>query len=260
MKAKDFARLSVASLRRHKPPRLRDVDLSPKLGKHAYKKSKDELKSQLVAAQLELKERGQPVMIVFEGWDAAGKGGAIHRLVNKIDPRSYIVHPISAPTQEEKDHHYLWRFWRALPPRGRIAVFDRSWYGRVLVERIEGFAKQDEWKRAYAEINDFERLLALDGALIIKIFLHISKDEQKRRFDRRSADPLKSWKLNQEDYRNRRKWGAYENAIDDMFARTHTPQAPWIVIAANDKRWARLAVQQAVLACFTQALQAKKRS
>jgi polyphosphate kinase 2 (PPK2 family) len=236
------------------PPQLAKVDLSPELDKKEYKERKKELQKRLLALQLELRNRKIPVVIVVEGWDAAGKGGAIHRLVNKFDPRSYFVHPISAPSQEEKDHHYLWRFWRALPARGRIAVFDRSWYGRVLVERIEGFATQDEWARAFDEIRDFEHQLAVDGHLVIKVFLHISKQEQRQRFARRSANPLKAWKMTDEDYRNRRKWERYEEAIDEMFARTHTRWAPWHVIAANDKRWARIAVQEACVAHFVRAL------
>jgi polyphosphate kinase 2 (PPK2 family) len=246
-----LARRAAAAPR---PPLLRDVDLTPKLDKKAYKKRRKELQKQLLALQLELRNRRIPTVIVIEGWDAAGKGGTIHRLVNKFDPRSYFVHPISAPTQEEKDHHYLWRFWRALPARGRIAVFDRSWYGRVLVERIEGYASEGEWRRAYAEINDFERQLAVDGHLVIKVFMHISKQEQKQRFARRSANPLKAWKMTDEDHRNRRKWDRYEAAIDDMLAKTHTRSAPWHVIAANDKRWARIAVQEACVAHFAKAL------
>jgi polyphosphate kinase 2 (PPK2 family) len=237
-----------------KPPRLAAVDLSPELDKKEYKARKKELQKRLLALQLELRNRRIPTVIVVEGWDAAGKGGAIHRLVNKFDPRSYFVHPISAPTQEEKDHHHLWRFWHALPARGRIAVFDRSWYGRVLVERVEGYATEAEWRRAYAEINDFERQLAVDGHLVIKVFLHISKQEQRQRFARRSSNPLKAWKMTEEDYRNRRKWDRYQEAIDEMFARTHTRWAPWHVIAANDKRWARIAVQEACVAHFARAL------
>ena len=256
---KILKQLSLAARTSTKAPRLAEVDLTPRLDKKSYKARKDELQKRLVALQLELRNRKVPVVVVIEGWDAAGKGGAIHRLINKFDPRSYIVHPVSAPTQEEKDHHYLWRFWRALPPRGRIAVFDRSWYGRVLVERVEGYAREDEWRRAYGEINEFERLIAVDGHLVIKLFMHISKQEQKQRFDARAANPLKAWKMTDEDYRNRRKWDRYEAAIEDMFARTHTRWAPWLVIAANDKRWARLAVQEACLVHFAKALEAAKR-
>jgi polyphosphate kinase 2 (PPK2 family) len=258
MDAKELSRLArELPAPPEEPPRLADIDLDIELGKKEYKNRKKDLQKRLLALQLELKTRRIPSLIVVEGWDAAGKGGAIHRLVNKFDPRSYIVHPISAPSQEEKDHHWLWRFWRALPARGRISVFDRSWYGRVLVERIEKFCSEEEWRRAYAEVNDFERQLALDGHLIVKIFLHISKQEQKQRFARRAENPLKAWKMTAEDYRNRRKWDRYEEAIDDVFARTHTPWAPWNVIASNDKRWARVAVQQAVIRSFAVALSDK---
>ncbi len=255
MKSKELsslARLSPATLQ---APRLSRIDLSPEMRKREYRTRKDELQSQLLALQLELKVRGIPIVIAIEGWDASGKGGAIHRLVNKLDPRSYSVHPISAPTHEELDHHYLWRFWRAIPGRGRVALFDRSWYGRVLVERIEGFAAVPAWRRAFEEINQFEKLLAVDGCVVIKIFLHISKAEQKQRFDRRTANPLKSWKMGQEDLRNRRKWDQYELAIDEMFSRTHTRSAPWHVVAANDKRWARISVQEICATRFAQALQ-----
>ncbi len=234
--------------------RLRDVDLSPKLDKKEYKERRKAYQEQLLRLQLEIRNHHIPSVIVVEGWDAAGKGGTIHRLVDKFDPRSYHVHPVAAPSHEERAHHYLWRFWRDLPARGRIAVFDRSWYGRVLVERVEGYAKTAEWQRAYDEINQFEHQLAVDGHLIIKFFLHISKGEQKQRFQARSSNPLKAWKMTDEDYRNRRKWSQYESAIDDMIARTHTQQAPWYVIPANDKRYARVAVQQICIHRFTQAL------
>ncbi len=236
------------------PVRLRDVDLTQKLPKKEYKERRKAFQEQLLRLQLEIRNRHIPSVLAIEGWDAAGKGGTIHRLVDKFDPRSYHVHPIAAPTQEELAHHYLWRFWRDLPPRGRIAVFDRSWYGRVLVERVEGYAKPAEWKRAYEEINQFERQLAVDGNIIIKFFLHISRDEQKQRFAARSSNPLKAWKMTDEDYRNRRKWGQYEEAIDEMIAKTHTPHAPWYVIPANDKRYARVAVQQICIYRFSQAL------
>jgi AMP-polyphosphate phosphotransferase len=239
------------------PVRLRDVDLAPKLDKKEYKERRKAFQEQLLRLQLEIRNQHIPSVIVVEGWDAAGKGGTIHRLVDKFDPRSYHVHPIAAPTQEELAHHYLWRFWRDLPARGRIAVFDRSWYGRVLVERIEGFAKDHEWRRAYEEINQFERQLAVDGHIIIKFFLHISKEEQKQRFQARSSNALKSWKMTDEDYRNRRKWNQYEMAIDDMVAKTHTEHAPWYVIPANDKRYARVAVQQICIHRFAQALAAR---
>ncbi len=235
-------------------PRLHKVDLALELDRPSYNSKTRDVQKQLLALQLEMKVQRIPAIIVIEGWDAAGKGGAIHRLVNKFDPRSYVVHPISAPSQEELDHHYLWRFWRAVPARGRVAVFDRSWYGRVLVERVEGYAGAAALKHAYSEINEFERLLSDDGYVIEKIFLHISKAEQKQRFDRRRTNPLKAWKMTDEDYRNRRKWDQYEEAIEEMFRRTHTRSAPWHVVAANDKRWARIAVQEICAGSFARAL------
>ena len=241
------------------PLRLRDVDLSHQLDKKEYKEKKKAFQAELLKLQLGLKDQRIPAVLVFEGWDAAGKGGTIHRLINKFDPRSYHVHPTSKPTHEELDHHYLWRFWRNLPEKGRIAVFDRSWYGRVLVERVEGFATEAEWRRAYQEINQFEKMLVDDGTVVLKFFMHISKTEQKQRFTARESNPLKSWKMTDEDYRNRRKWDRYEAAIDDMFAKTHSRWAPWLVIAANDKRWARLAVQEACVAHFAKAIEAAKR-
>jgi AMP-polyphosphate phosphotransferase len=239
------------------PSRLADVDLTPELDKKEYREKRKAFQEQLLALQLQLHKHRVPVVIVFEGWDAAGKGGTIHRLVDKFDPRSYHVHPVTAPTQEELDHHYLWRFWRKLPARGRIAVFDRSWYGRVLVERVEGYAKDEEWRRSYDEINEFERQLASDGHLVIKFFLHISKKEQKQRFAARLSNPLKSWKMTDEDNRNRRKWDLYEVAIDEMMARTHSEHAPWHIIPANDKRFARVAVQRVCIQRFAQAIAAK---
>jgi PPK2 family polyphosphate:nucleotide phosphotransferase len=232
------------------PPKLSAVDLSPELDPKVYKQAKDAVSLSLLRARLDLLAHQVPVVLVFEGWDASGKGGTIHRLIDKFDPRSYNVHSIAAPSQEELDHHYLWRFWNKLPARGRIAVFDRSWYGRVLVERVEGYAKGEEWKRAFDEINQFEQLLVADGTLVIKFFMHISKHEQKRRFEARADNPLKSWKLNDEDYRNRARWDDYVEAIDDMFARTHTAYAPWFVIPANDKRYARMTVQQICIERF----------
>ncbi len=254
MKAKEFARLARKVKIFGPPPRLDRVDLALELDRKSYKSKKRDFQKQLLALQLEMKVQHIPAMIIIEGWDAAGKGGAIHRLVNKFDPRSYVVHPVSAPSQEELDHHYLWRFWKAVPARGRVAVFDRSWYGRVLVERVEGYASAIALKRAYGEINEFERLLTEDGYVIVKIFMHISKTEQKQRFDRRRTNPLKAWKMTDEDYRNRRKWEQYEDAIEEMFRRTHTRSAPWHVVAANDKRWARVAVQEICAGSFARAL------
>jgi polyphosphate kinase 2 (PPK2 family) len=185
---------------------------------------------------------GPPLCIVFEGWDAAGKGGAIKRLVAPLDPRHVRVTQFSAPTFDEKRHHFLWRFWPKLPGWGGMSVFDRSWYGRVLVERIEGFATEEQWQRAYQEIVDFERTLCAEGMLLVKFWLHISHEEQERRFVRRQADRLKQWKLTDEDWRNREKRDAYTAAVEEMLERTSHPEAPWIVVEAEQKRFARVKV------------------
>ncbi|MDQ5978393.1 MAG: AMP-polyphosphate phosphotransferase [Verrucomicrobiota bacterium] len=182
------------------------------------------------------------IVFVFEGWDAAGKGGAIRRLTSAIDPRDYSVIPVAKPTSEEKHAHYLWRFWRDVPRDGRMAVFDRSWYGRVLVERVEGFCRADEWRRAYGEINDFERQLTEHGGIVLKYWLHVSHTEQLRRFREREATPHKRHKLNDEDWRNRRQRAAYEVAVGDMLALTDTTNAPWQLVPADNKRFARLEV------------------
>lgn len=182
------------------------------------------------------------IVFAFEGWDAAGKGGAIRRLTSAIDPRDYKVISVAKPTDEEKHAHYLWRFWRDVPRDGRMTVFDRSWYGRVLVERLEGFCREDEWKRAFAEINDFERELTDHGTIVLKYWLHISHEEQLRRFRDREGTPHKQHKMNAEDWRNRRKRGAYEIAVGDMLALTDTKNAPWNLVPADNKRFARLEV------------------
>ena len=180
-------------------------------------------------------------VVVLEGWDTAGKGGVVRRLGWALDPRSFKVHSIAAPTAREKSLHYLQRFWERLPQHGQIVVFDRSWYGRVMVERVEGFATPEEWRRAYDEINDFERMLIADGTRLVKLFLHITPEEQIRRFRARLSDPLKRWKLSYEDFRNRARWADYEQAIEDMMQKTSTPRARWHLIPANDKPYGRLA-------------------
>ena len=177
------------------------------------------------------------MLVLFEGWDASGKGGAIKRLVAPLDPRHVRVCQFAAPTPDEKRHHFLWRFWPKLPGWGGMTVFDRSWYGRVLVERVEGFASEEEWTRAYDEIRDFERSLAAEGTIIIKLWMHISSEEQLERFEKRRDDPLKSWKLTDEDWRNREKRPAYEKAVEQMLEETDRPEAPWTVIPAESKRY-----------------------
>ena len=215
--------------------------------KKTYEKELADLQLALLKAELRTREAGRAVIVAFEGWDAAGKGGAIKRLTEKLDPRGYVVHPIAAPTDEERKRHYLWRFWARLPDRSRWALFDRTWYGRVLVERVEGFAKKKAWKRAYREINEFERQLVDDGAIVIKLFLAITKDEQKQRFAERENDPYKRWKIGPEDWRNRNHWDEYVEAAEDMFAETDTKEAPWKIIGSNRKWHARLVVLRHVL-------------
>jgi polyphosphate kinase 2 (PPK2 family) len=185
------------------------------------------------------KEQGQSVILVFEGWDASGKGGAVRRLTSALDAREFQVIPIAAPTDEERAQHYLWRFWRHLVRAGRFLIFDRSWYGRVLVERVENLASEREWMRAFNEINHFEELLVGHGIVLVKYWLHITQDEQLRRFKEREGTPYKAWKLTDEDWRNREKWAVYEHAVNDMAERTSTRIAPWTLVEANDKLFAR---------------------
>jgi polyphosphate kinase 2 (PPK2 family) len=187
-------------------------------------------------------EIGPPICVVFEGWDAAGKGGCIRRMVEPLDPRHVRVTQISAPTYDEKRHHFLWRFWPMLPGWGGMAVFDRSWYGRVLVERVEGFATEEQWRRAYGEIVDYERTLCAEGMILVKFWLHISDEEQQRRFERRARDPLKRWKLTNEDERNRARRRDYELAVEDMLDLTDHEAASWIALPAESKRYARVRV------------------
>ena len=221
---------------------LETVDLTRNLDRRSYVR-------EVTRRQIQLRELGyqvylqrRPVIIVFEGWDAAGKGGAIKRITEKLDPRGYVVYPISSPHGEDRTRHYLYRFWRRLPERGQIAIFDRSWYGRVLVERVEGLAGEAEWKRAYKEINSFERQLRDFGAILAKFWIHISREEQLLRFEERKAIGYKAWKLTDEDWRNREKWAVYEEAVEQMLVKTSTTTAPWTLIEGNDKYWARTKV------------------
>jgi polyphosphate kinase 2 (PPK2 family) len=211
-----------------------------------YKRTLKNSQLKLLNYQRSLAESKKTLVVLFEGPDAAGKGGAIKRMVERLDPRLLRVHSVVKPTEEEYAHHYLWRFWNKLPAYGQIAVFDRSWYGRVLVERVEGFCSDREWKRAYEEINEFERLLSDDGTVFVKIYLHISKEEQLLRFKRRESDPYKHWKITDEDWRNRRKWDEHNEAAETMFERTSTEVAPWWILPANFKWNARVEVLRAV--------------
>ena len=221
-------------------------------------------KARLISNQVALSQLGyqvyvqqRPVVILFEGWDAAGKGGAIKRITEKLDPRGYVVHPIAAPQGDDKTHHYLWRFWRRLPEAGQIAIFDRSWYGRVMVERVEGFCNEAAWKRAYREINQFESQLVDFGAILFKFWLNITKDEQLRRFEDRSSDKLRSWKLTAEDWRNREKWDVYETAVNEMLLKTSTLHAPWTIVEGNDKRYARVKVLNTIVERLSKELDYK---
>ncbi|MDR3563368.1 MAG: polyphosphate:AMP phosphotransferase [Negativicutes bacterium] len=215
-----------------------------------YHERLDEYQHKLRALQFDAYRRGIPTVIVFEGWDAAGKGGAIHRLCHDLDPRGYRVVPVAAPNDTEKQHHYLWRFWTHFPSNGELVIFDRSWYGRVLVERVENFATRRQWEQAYGEINAMERHLAGHGAVILKFWLDITPDEQLARFREREADPDKRWKITDEDWRNRSKRGDYETAVTDMLGRTHQTHAPWHVIDANQKLSARLTILETVIAAL----------
>lgn len=225
---------------------LSTLDMGKHLGKGEYKKRLGHLQSRLYGLRRRAREEGTSMVLLFEGWDAAGKGGAIRRVVRALDARFYRVIAVGAPNDEERAHHYLWRFWRHVPRAGRVTVFDRSWYGRVLVERIEGFAMEAQWMRAYAEINDFEAELVGHGVVLQKFWIHITPEEQESRFKARAQTPLKSWKLTAEDWRNRERWDAYERAVNDMVERTSTPMAPWTLIEGNDKRYARVRVLEKV--------------
>ena len=226
---------------------LSGIDLSKSLTEEEYKTRLKKLQKRLAELHSELYRLRIPVVIGFEGWDAGGKGGAIKRLTSNLDPRGYRVNPTAAPNDIEKVHHYLWRFWNSVPKAGHIAIFDRTWYGRVMVERIEGFCSEAEWRRAYQEINEMESHMVNAGAVVLKFWLHIDKDEQERRFRERQANPAKQWKITDEDWRNREKWDQYEEAVNEMLIRTSTTYAPWIVVEGNDKRYARVKVLQTVV-------------
>ena len=226
---------------------LKQVDLTLSLEKEEYKKKLKSAQVHLRKLQKCIFEEDKGVIILFEGWDAAGKGGAIKRVTDILDPRSYEVYTFSAPTEEEDQYHYLWRFWRRLPPRKKIGIFDRSWYGRVLVERVEGFATEKEWRRAYQEINEFEAQLFSANYVVIKFWLHISQEEQLRRFNARKNDQYKNYKLTDQDWRNRDKWDLYDVAINQAIARTSTPQAPWTIVPGNNKYYARVYVLETII-------------
>ncbi len=235
---------------------LDTIDLTKSLTKEEYVHDLIRYQLQLQALAYQLYVQKRPLIIVYEGWDAGGKGGNIKRVTEKLDPRGYEVYPIAAPQGEDRTHHYLWRFWRRLrpPDEKQILIFDRSWYGRVMVERLEGFCTEEEWKRAYREINEFERQLVDFGTILVKFWIHIGRDEQLRRFEGRQETPYKAWKLTDEDWRNRAKWDLYEQAINDMLLKTSTLTAPWTIVEGDCKWWARIRTLRTLVDALTHEL------
>ncbi len=240
------------------PSILDRVDLSLSLEQKEYDEQLEDLQDRLRDLEFECYKHRMGVIVAYEGWDAAGKGGNIRRVTRPLDPRGYTVVPVSGPSKEEATHHYLWRFWKHIPKAGHIAIFDRTWYGRVLVERIEGFCSRQEWQRAYHEINEFERSLTNAGWVIVKFWLHISPDEQLRRFEQRKTSPYKSYKLTDEDWRNREKWDAYRQAVSDMIRRTSTLHAPWTIVESNCKYYARIKSLKTIIAAIEKGLDDRK--
>ena len=234
--------------------RLPAYDLSLSITREEYDEVIPPLQRRVRDLQYMLYKRRAPLIILFEGWDAAGKGGNILRLTHLMNPRGFEVVPIAQPTETELTHHYLWRFFQKLPKSGTITVFDRSWYGRVLVERVEGFCSEVEWQRAYQEINEFEEMLAGDGVGLVKFWLEIDREEQLKRFHQREEDPFKRWKINEEDWRNRQHWDLYRGAVDDMLTLTNTDIAPWTVVESNDKRYARVKTLRTVISAMEKVL------
>lgn len=226
---------------------LDGIDLSKDICEKEYKDRLEKYQSRIREIEHEMYIKRKPLVILYEGWDAAGKGGNIRRLTKSMDPRGYEVVPIAAPNDLEKVHHYLWRFWNSIPKAGHITVFDRTWYGRVLVERVEGFCSEEEWKRAYNEINEMEEHLVNSGSVLVKFWLHIDKEEQLRRFEERKEIEYKQWKITDEDWRNREKWDKYKEAVDEMLFRTSTTIAPWTVIESNSKYFARLKTLKTII-------------
>ena len=257
MNVSEVAREAEKGLRELQVSILSKADLSLKYSREEYEENLDKLQKKIEKLHGELYRRRIPVVLGFEGWDAGGKGGAIKRLTAKMDARGYAVNPTASPNDIEKAHHYLWRFWRAMPKAGHVAIFDRTWYGRVMVERIEGFCTKEEWQRAYKEINDMEKDLYDAGAVVIKFWMHIDKDEQERRFRERQENPEKQWKITDEDWRNREKWDQYEDAVNEMLLRTSTDYAPWVVVEGNDKNYARVKVLKTVVDAIEERLKEK---
>ena len=237
------------------PTILSSLDTQQKVSKKDFGERLEKLQGRLNLLQRKAQAKNISTILVFEGGDAAGKGGAIRRITRALDARSYQVIPIAAPTDEERAHHYLWRFWRHLSRAGRLTIFDRSWYGRVLVERVEGFASEHEWRRAYTEIDEFEDQLVEHGTVLVKYWIHITQDEQLRRFKEREKEKYKQWKLTDEDWRNRAKWPDYERAVNEMVERTSTRGAPWTVVEGNDKYFARLKVLKTLCNSLADAIE-----
>ena len=235
-------------------PKLADIPLDKTISEDDYKKELDHLQNKLRKLHNELYHKKIPVIIAYEGWDAAGKGGNIKRVAAALDPRGYVVHPIASPEPAEKARHYLWRFWTRLPKDGHVAIFDRTWYGRVMVERIEGFCSENDWKRAYNEINEFEKELYDWNAVIIKFWVQIDKDTQLERFEDRQRTPEKQWKITDEDWRNREKWDLYEDTINEMLQKTNTQYAPWHVLESTDKKYARIKALKIIIKAIEKKL------
>ena len=235
-------------------PSLRDADLTRSITPEEYKEELKRLQEKLAALHNKIYRKRIPVVICYEGWDAAGKGGNIRRLAYPLDPRGFDVIPIASPTPGELARHYLWRFWTRLPRSGHVTIFDRSWYGRVMVERIEGYCGEDDWKRAYGEINEFEKALVDYGTIVLKFWIHIDPETQLERFELRQNTPEKQWKITDEDWRNRDKWPLYETAVEEMLQKTSTAYAPWHIIESVDKKYARIRVLRIVTDTLEQAV------
>lgn len=236
-----------------KMPKLSEVDLSPTIEEEEYKKELKKLQKRLSELHNIIYRKKIPVILCYEGWDAAGKGGNIRRIAYPLDPRGFDVHPIASPEPHELNRQYLWRFWTRLPRTGHICIFDRTWYGRVMVERLEGFCSEKDWKRAYNEINEFERQLTDWGAVLLKFWIHIDQDTQLARFNERQNTPEKQWKITEEDWRNREKWPQYETAVDEMLQKTSTENAPWFIIESNDKHYARIKALRIIVEALEKA-------
>ncbi len=241
-----------------KTPLLKDIPLNKKISDEDYKKELKSLQKRLRELHNVLYRKKIPVVIAYEGWDAAGKGGNIKRIADALDPRGYIVHPIASPEPHEKARFYLWRFWNRLPKTGHVAIFDRTWYGRVMVERLEGFCSENDWQRAFNEMNEFEKELSDSGTVVIKFWVQIDSDTQLQRFTDRQNTPEKQWKITDEDWRNREKWDLYEEAINEMLQKTNTTFAPWYVLESVDKKYARIKALKIVISELEKAIEKKK--